>query len=403
MLIGKHNYNSPLTKIVLLLTSTLTVMAGATIAPSLPAMENYFSGVENVEFWVRLVLTIPALAIVIGSPIAGQMVDRIGRKPLLIGSAILYGLGGSSGLVLDSLFAILTGRALLGLGVAGVMVSATTLIADYYQGETRANFMGLQSAFMGFGGVIFLILGGYLADTNWRLPFLIYLFAWMLLPLVMLSVYEPQPSQNNAAASIAEASSSRLPGKLLGLIYASILLIQVVFYLIPVQLPFYLLNLTGASAAQSGLAIAFCTLFSAFASMSYGKIKQRYSLIVILALSFALMGMGNIIIGSASIYIVVLLGLVIAGMGLGLLIPNLNVWLSAEVPNSLRGRALGGLTTFMFLGQFLSPLATQPVNNSFGLAATYGIAGVTLTVLGLLFLIRQNQVCRFVHSQVGKS
>ncbi len=403
MLISKDNYNSPLTKIALLLASTLTVMAGATIAPSLPAMESYFREVENVEFWVRLVLTIPALAIVIGSPIAGQLVDRFGRKPLLIGSAILYGLGGSSGFLLDSLFAILAGRALLGLGVAGVMVSATTLIADYYQGESRANFMGWQAAFMGFGGVIFLTLGGYLADANWRFPFSIYLFAWMLLPLIILSVYEPQRSQNNTAASIAEASSSRLPSKLLGLIYASMLLMQVVFYLIPVQLPFYLVEMTGASASQSGLAIAFCTLFSAFASMAYGKIKQRYSLIVILALSFALMGIGNIIIGSASIYSLVLLGLVIAGMGLGLLIPNLNVWLSAEVPNSLRGRALGGLTTFMFLGQFLSPLATQPVNNSFGIAATYGIAGVTLTVLGLLFLIRQNQVCRFVHSQAGKS
>ncbi len=399
---NKHSSNSPNTKITLLLASTLTVMAGATISPSLPAMQNYFNEVENVDFWVRLVLTIPALSIVIGSPVAGQMVDRLGRKSLLIGSAVLYGLGGSSGFLLNSLFAILIGRALLGLGVAGVMVSATTLIADYYQGESRANFMGLQSAFMGFGGVIFLTVGGYLADLNWRLPFLIYLFAWILLPLVIFSIWEPKRIQNDAE-SVSASNSSILPVKLLGLIYASIALMQIVFYLIPVQLPFYLVNLNNASAAQSGLAIAFCTLFSAFASMAYGKIKQRYSLIVILALSFGLMGVGNIIIGLASTYFVVLLGLVVAGMGLGLVIPNLNVWLSAEVPDSLRGRALGGLTTFMFLGQFLSPIVTQPLNNSLGLAATYGIAGVILTVFSLLLWLRQSQVCRFVHSKAGKS
>jgi MFS family permease len=397
---NKHSSNSPITKITLLLASTLTVMAGATISPSLPAMQSYFNEVENVDFWVRLVLTIPALSIVIGSPVAGQMVDRLGRKSLLIGSAVLYGLGGSSGFLLNSLFAILIGRALLGLGVAGVMVSATTLIADYYQGESRANFMGLQSAFMGFGGVIFLTVGGYLADLNWRLPFLIYLFAWILLPLVIFSIWESKHIQDDA---VSVPNSSVLPVKLLGLIYASIMLMQVVFYLIPVQLPFYLVNLSNASATQSGLAIAFCTLFSAFASMAYGKIKQRYSLIVILALSFGLMGVGNIIIGLASTYFVVLLGLVVAGMGLGLVIPNLNVWLSAEVPDSLRGRALGGLTTFMFLGQFLSPIVTQPLNNSLGLAATYGIAGVILTVLSLLLLLRQGQVCRFVHSKAGKS
>ena len=249
------NNSNLITKITLLLVSTLTVMSGATISPSLPAMQDYFSEVENAEFWVRLVLTIPALLIVVGSPIAGQLVDSIGRKPLLIGSAVLYGLGGASGYLLDSLFAILVGRALLGLAVAGVMVSATTLIADYYQGDTRANFMGLQAAFMGFGGVVFLSAGGYLADLDWRLPFLIYLFAWILLPFVVLSLYEPKSTRETENSHV-DRNLSSLPIKLLVLIYGSILVMQIVFYLIPVQLPFYLRNLTDASASQSGLAIA---------------------------------------------------------------------------------------------------------------------------------------------------
>lgn len=269
---NNDNPNSLITKITLLFVSTLTVMAGATIAPALPAMQDYFEQVENVELWVRLVLTIPALSIVLASPIAGQIVDSIGRKSLLIASAILYGLGGASGFLLDSLSGILFGRALLGLAVAGVMVTATTLIADYYQGESRANFMGLQAAFMGFGGVIFLSTGGYLADQNWRLPFLIYLFAWILLPLILVSLYEPKRIEDTNNSFLNTGSSS-LPIKFLFLVYGAVLLMQIVFYLIPVQLPFYLRNLTGASASQSGLAIAFCTLFSAFASMVYGKIK----------------------------------------------------------------------------------------------------------------------------------
>ena len=43
-------------KATLLLTSTLTVMSGATIAPSLPAMQEYFANVENSALLVRLVL-----------------------------------------------------------------------------------------------------------------------------------------------------------------------------------------------------------------------------------------------------------------------------------------------------------------------------------------------------------
>ena len=396
------NSQSLFTKTALLLVSTLTVMSGATISPSLPAMQDYFSEVNNAEFWVRLVLTIPALAIVIGSPIAGQIVDSIGRKPLLMASTALYGLGGASGFILDSLFAILAGRALLGLAVAGVMVSATTLIADYYQGDARANFMGLQAAFMGFGGVVFLSVGGYLADRNWRLPFLIYLFAWILLPLIIFSLYEPNRIEDGNESN-TNSTLSAFPIKMLVLIYASVLLMQIVFYLIPVQLPFYLRSLTGASASQSGLAIAFATLFSALASMVYGKVKQRLSFIVILAFGLALMGGGNIIIGLAIDYPVILVGLVITGIGLGLLTPNLNVWLSKEIPDRLRGRALGGLTTFMFLGQFLSPIATQPLNNSYGSAATYGIAGVILAVLGFLFWSGQKRVCHFISSTAGRT
>ena len=71
-------------KTTLLLTSTLTVMSGATIAPSLPAMQEHFAQVPNSELLVRLVLTVPALFIAIGGLFVGQLLDRLGRKPLLM-------------------------------------------------------------------------------------------------------------------------------------------------------------------------------------------------------------------------------------------------------------------------------------------------------------------------------
>ncbi|MEO0377719.1 MAG: MFS transporter, partial [Cyanobacteria bacterium P01_A01_bin.17] len=331
-------------------------------------------------------------------------VEVIGRKPLLIGSSLLYGFAGGSGYVLDSLFAILGGRALLGLAVAGIMVSATTLIADYFNGDQRANFMGLQAAFMGFGGVLFLSVGGFIADLNWRLPFLIYLFAWLLLPLMIWVIYEPEKIAAAASNDSGEQNAlSRLPLKLLALIYASAFLMQVIFYLIPTQLPFYLKQIAGADATRSGLAIALSTLFSAIASLNYGKIKQRFSFISILALAFSLMGLGYIGIGLVGTYWSVLLVLIPAGLGLGLLMPNLNVWTSKEVPDHLRGRALGGLTIFFFLGQFLSPIVSQPVSQSMGLTKTYGLSGLLLVVTGAVLWTSKKQICRFVASAAGQS
>ena len=130
------------------------------------------------------------------------------------------------------------------------------------------------------------------------------------------------------------------------------------------QLPFYLKELANANASQSGLAIALATLFSAMASLFYAKIKQRLSFFSVLVVAFGLMGVGYSLIGLVEQYALVLVGLAIAGAGLGLLMPNLNLWVSSEVSDAARGQALGGATTFFFLGQFLSPAANQSAYKS---------------------------------------
>lgn len=372
-------------KATLLLVSTLTVMAGATIAPSLPAMRSHFAEVPNADYWVRLVLTVPALFIALGAPVAGIIIDRFGRKRWLALSVLAYGLAGSSGFFLNEIGWILVGRLGLGLSVAGIMTTATTLVADYYIGAARARFLGLQAAFMGLGGVLFLTLGGYLADVNWRLPFLIYLSAWLMLPLVLL-LPEPRRASRAEARALETANPEPIPWVLLVVTFAIALLTQVVFYMIPMQIPFYLQQLSNANASQSGLAIALATLAAAASSLSYQTLKARFSFTALYAVAFGLMGVGYLVIGQAPGYGAALGGLAIAGLGLGLFTPNMTVCLTSSTPAALRGRILGGLTTSFFLGQFVSPLVSLPLSQQIGLAATYGLAGLLMLMLGAITL-----------------
>lgn len=379
--------NSLIVKATLLLSSSLTVMAGATIAPSLPAMRDHFAATPNADYWVRLVLTVPALFIAVSAPLVGTLIDRFGRKPLLALAVLLYGISGSSGVVLNEIGMILVGRVLLGFSVAGIMTTATALIADYYVGADRAQFLGFQAAFMGLGGVVFLSLGGFLSDLNWRLPFLIYLLALLILPLVVFILPEPDRTAN--AQSSTGEPTGRFPWRLAGLTYAAALLSQIVFYLIPVQLPFHLKQLVSASASQSGMAIALATLFSAASAISYKQVKARLSFISIYTIAFLLMAVGYIVISLALTYNIVLVGLAIAGSGLGLLTPNMNVCLTSITPSNLRGRVLGGLTTAFFLGQFVSPILSQPLSGMMGLALTYRLAGgLMVCMTAIAFAIR---------------
>jgi MFS family permease len=376
-------------KITLLLIGTLTVMSGATIAPSLPAMQEFFKAVPNSEYLVRLALTLPALFIALGAPIVGVAIDKFGRKPILLFSLALYGLAGSSGFVLSSLESMLVGRAFLGISVAGIMTIATTLVGDYYSGPSRAQFLGLQSAFMGLGGVLFLSLGGFVADLNWRFPFLIYLMALLLLPCAFL--FLPEPLRSSAQRASNDVAAPKFPLQPVAITYGIALVSQIVFYLIPVQLPFYLQQIANASASQSGLAIALTTLCSAISSLNYQKIKAKLDFSAIYGISFVNIALGYGLIAWAVNYPIVLLGLAITGVGLGLLMPNMNFYLTSIAPDNLRGRVLSGITTAFFLGQFLSPLLSQPLSKSIGLGSTYGVAALVMLCLtgAVMLLLKQ--------------
>ncbi|MDY6805647.1 MAG: MFS transporter [Cyanobacteriota bacterium] len=389
--------------ITLLLTSTMTVMAGATIAPALPQIQQFFADAPRGEFLVKLMLTLPGLFTAIAGPFVGIIIDRFGRKKLLAASVALYGLAGGSGFVLNSLTGLLIARAILGLSVAGIMTASVTLIADYYQGEKRNRVMGVQAAFMGFGGVVFLVFGGFLADISWRFPFLIYLSALAIFPLVVFVLTEPNRARvaldktgkkvgekiaemgGNLRSDVASATLRDRYQKIrLVFIYAVMFLTAVCFYMVPVQLPFYLTENYDVSNSQTGIAIACSTLSSAIISMNYGFIKSKLSFMGVVVLLYSLMGFGYGIISLATSYPIVILGLILSGMGLGLLMPNLNVWLNAKTPIAMRGKALGGLTTCMFLGQFCSPIFTGPIAARIGIGNAYGLVGFGMLILAAI-------------------
>ncbi|WP_372945350.1 MFS transporter, partial [Muriicola sp.] len=179
-------------KATLLLVSSLTIMSMITISASLPDMTRSFTHIPNSEGLVKLSLSFPGLFIALSAIVAGIIIDRTGRLKLLGIALVLYAIGGTSGYWLKDLYGILAGRALLGISVGISMTIVTTLVADYYQGKSRQQFAGLQIAVMSLAGILFITLGGFLADIGWRVPFLLYFFSLLILPAAYLHLKEPK-------------------------------------------------------------------------------------------------------------------------------------------------------------------------------------------------------------------
>lgn len=373
----------------LLLCSSLTVMAGATLAPALPAMQQSFQSLPDVALLIKLVMTLPALFIVLGAPLVGALLDRrIQATRALLVALALYGAAGTSGvLAAGSLHAILVGRALLGLAVAGLMTSGTLLASQYFQGPRLSQFMGMQAAIGGFGGVLFLLLGGLIAELGWRYAFLLYGAAFVAWPFVSRMLDEPGSPCAKAEPGASTETASGLPLPKLLLAYALALFEIAWLYLVPLHYPFFARSLEPVSSAQTGLAIAALMLVMAVVSALYKHISARATFASLHAAGLALLGVGYVALGRADSYLASYAGLAIAGLGLGLMRPNLMVWIMSFTPPPLRGRVFGGASTFFFLGQFASPLATAPSIARFGLGPTYAIAGGLALVLGTVFAL----------------
>ena len=72
---------------------------------------------------------------------------------------------------------------------------------------------------------------------------------------------------------------------------------------------------------------------------------------------------------------------------MGVLIPNSNVWVVTLSPESMRGRIVGGLTTSVFIGQFISPIVTEPVLQLTSANHIYAIASIGMFLISVAYLI----------------
>jgi MFS family permease len=190
-----------------------------------------------------------------------------------------------------------------------------------------------------------------------------------------------------AAAKPLRGATGMKPPPVIRMLFFNTMFMWVIFFLIPVQLPFYLKRLGTEENALIGAAIATSTAFSAISAFSYSRIKSRFNFLSIFFIGYLLMAAGFFCIAIAANYFSVLVAMMLSGLGIGVMIPNTNMWVMKIVAAEVRGREIGKLTTFWFLGQFLSPVILFPVLKVLSLPSAFMLAAALLLLVSMGFLI----------------
>ncbi|WP_302390020.1 MDR family MFS transporter [Eggerthella sinensis] len=149
------------------------------VSTALPTIVGELGGVDHM-LWVT---TAYVLASTCMMPIYGKLGDLIGRKPLFIAALALFTVGSLICGIGDSMFTLIAGRAVQGLGGGGLMILSQAIIADVVPVRQRGKYMGVMGAVFAVSMIVGPLLGGWFTEVaGWR-----YIF-WFNVPIAIVAI-----------------------------------------------------------------------------------------------------------------------------------------------------------------------------------------------------------------------
>ncbi len=336
--------------------SLLTVMAGAAVAPALEVIREHFSDASKLE--VQLIVSMPALFIVITNLFFARLTARLGSRTLTMLGLVLYTAGGAAAGLFDSIGMVLAMRALVGVGVGIIMPLSTGLLSYYFPPEKRERLMGLSSAANQLGGVIATLLAGILAGVSWRLSFAVYLMG--LISIVLCLIFMP-----NDRIRGEEQESSRIS---MSGVWRRNRMYVVCMFLLMTAFFIYPANFAIVTAAEGIIPMSLCAVIMAGCDLvafggglAFVHVKRRLGRHTRLAAP-ALFFIGYCLLAFVGGWFGTLAGSALVGFANGLGVPYIISSASANEGKAAATTVMPMISAALYLAQFLSPFLLSLVS-----------------------------------------
>ncbi|RHO72263.1 MFS transporter [Parabacteroides sp. AF48-14] len=306
--------------------SALNALPGLAVSPILGKLSAIFP--HSTELDIQMLSSLPSLLIIPFIILSGKLTEKVNNIFLLQVGLVIFSLSGVLYLVSTKMWQLIAVSALLGVGSGLIVPLSTGLISRFFTGTYRTKQFGLSSAITNVTLVLATILTGYLAEVNWHLPFVVYLFP---LISIVLSFYlkkniSPYPAVSPQATQSRTGTDTNNSFGKFGIQIRHLIQIMLFYglatYLVIIisfNLPF-LMKEYHFTSGNSGLMISLFFLaimapgFVLNQIVSYFGKKTKFACILSIAAGMAL------ILVSRTEWLIGL-GCILAGLGYGVIQP----------------------------------------------------------------------------------
>lgn len=382
--------------ILLLAIGTLTVMAGAVIAPNLPNLVADFK--LNPEIAGILVGT-HLITVALSVPFFGVLVDRFGALTILIPSLVAYTLFGVFGAIVPGFRSLLILRALLGISTGGLTASSMGLLGKFYHGEARQQVLAYASGALAIANICYPLLAGLLGTIGWRWAFGLYGLAIpfaLISPRLLGQARHPEPT----SSGVDGTSQTTKPVPLVALVtdpqIFPILLAMLVtcgtIYVTFIYVPIYMRDVLQATTASIGAVLATTALGSGLiAAFGVRRLARTFGSLTTIVVAYGLMAAMLVAFSCVTQLSLMFAVAIVFGLAFGTIMPSLYGHLSERTPTEFQATILSMGTGLGFLGQFLSPIVLAPIVANYGVVSAFTTAALFALGTGSLTAWRLSQ------------
>ncbi|HZK25301.1 MAG TPA: MFS transporter [Oscillospiraceae bacterium] len=313
-----------------------------------PAIQSIAEAFPDIAFsTLLLVSTLPSLLIIPATLFSGAMAGtKIGYRPLLIVAMVLFIAGGVAPAFMNNFTTILVSRAVFGIGIGLLSPLGNALVLGLFDGQQRANMLGLGGVIMNLGGIAFQMLGGLLAAISWRYTFLAHGIAVASLLVVLFLLPEPKKMEVPAGPK----ATMPLAVYLISLLFGLAMMLN---YPMLVNMSTIIISGNLGTAASAGMVLSMFTVGGMLAGSIFGKLHQLVNRFTI-SVGLLITALGMALVYYANSLLVLTIGSTGVGIGFGLVMPAVMMVLGMIVPPHAFAIASGILMAVMNAFAFLS-------------------------------------------------